>query len=319
MSRNKNKGPRNRCGFMGEVYWGTEDYNRRLYESYLNQVFQLAIARFEWRGLPATVDPIWLERTLLCRGVATIAQPTRGRKRGLWYAAKMVTDGELNVYDRPSKWIAYSRELLRFRVTPKNGVIIYDNDTRIPILDSLDLAVRELVDIQKTKQVNRFHQKVPYILVTDPDTELSAENLLLNIMSGNPATIANRGITNIETYTLQTQAPYLGAELTAAEQNVWNRIYTMLGIANVTYKSERMIEDEVRSMSEPATMMALSGLIERRRAAYMLTDLTGNEVTVIWRRDNLSENVNTLENVKEATKIIAGDTKGLGEVTNGIA
>lgn len=318
MSRRKQQ-PRNRCGFMGEVYWGTEDYNRRLYESYLNQVFQLAIARFEWRGLPATVDPIWLERTLLCKGVATIAQPLKGRKRGLWYAAKMLTDGELNVYDRPSRWIAYSRELLRFKVTPKNGVIVYDNDTRTPVLDAIDLAVRELVDIQKTKQVNRFHQKMPYILVTDPDTELSAENLLLNIMSGNPATIANRGITNIETYQLQTQAPYLGAELTAAEQNVWNRIYTMLGIANVTYKSERMIEDEVRSMSEPATMMALSGLIERRRAADMLTDLTGHEVNVIWRRDNLSENVNALENVKEATKIIAGDTKGLGEVTNGTA
>lgn len=318
MSRRKQQ-PRNRCGFMGEVYWGTEDYNRRLYEAYLNQVFQLAIARFEWRGLPATVDPIWLERTLLCKGVATVAQPLKGRKRGLWYAAKMVTDGELNVYDRPSRWIAYSRELLRFKVTPKNGVIIYDNDTRTPVLDAIDLAVRELVDIQKTKQVNRFHQKVPYIIVTDPDTELSAENLLLNIMSGNPATIANRGITNIETYQLQTQAPYLGAELTAAEQNVWNRIYTMLGIANVTYKSERMIEDEVRSMSEPATMMALSGLIERRRAADMLTDLTGHEVNVIWRRDNLSENVNALENVKEATKIIAGDTKGLGEVANGTA
>lgn len=318
MSRRRQQ-PRNRCGFMGEVYWGTEDYNRRLYEAYLNQVFQLAIARFEWRGLPATVDPIWLERTILCKGVATIAQPIKGRKRGLWYAAKMVTDGELNVYDRPSRWIAYSRELLRFKVTPKNGVIIYDNDTRTPILDALDLAVRELVDIQKTKQVNRFHQKVPYILVTDPDTELSADNLLLNIMSGQPATIANRGITNIETYPLQTQVPYLGAELTAAEQNVWNRIYTMLGIANVTYKSERMIEDEVRSMSEPATMMALSGLIERRRAADMLSDLTGQEVNVIWRRDNLSENVNALENVKEATKIIAGETKGLGEVTNGTA
>lgn len=319
MSRKKQP-PRNRCGFMGEVYWGTEDYNRRLYEAYLNQVFQLAIARFEWRGLPSTVDPIWLERTILCKGVATVAQPTRGHKRGLWYAAKMVTDGELNIYDRPSRWIAYSRELLRFRCTPKNGVIIYDNDTRTPVLDAIDLAVRELVDIQKTKQVNRFHQKVPYILVTDPDTELSADNLLLNIMSGNPATIANRGITNIETYQLQTQVPYLGAELTAAEQNVWNRIYTMLGIANVTYKSERMIEDEVRSMSEPATMMALSGLIERRRAADMLSDLIGHEITVIWRRDNLSENVNALENVKEATKIIAGDTKGLGEVTsNGTA
>jgi hypothetical protein len=91
----------------------------------------------------------------------------------------------------------------------------------------------------------------------------------------------------------------------------------MLGISNVTIKSERMIEDEVRSMSEPATMMALSGLLERRRAADMLSSLTGQEVTVIWRRDNLSENVNSMENVQQATQIIAGNTHGLEVLTNG--
>lgn len=313
MARNKRQ-PNNQCGAMGEVYWGGFDYNRRLYNAYLNQVFQLAISRFEWRGLPATVDPIWLERTLLCKGQATIARPKRGNKRGFWYAAEVMTDGPLNVYDRPSKWVACSKDILRFKVTALNGVLIYDNVTRVPMLDSIDLAVRELVDIQKTKQVNRFHQKVPYILITDPDAELSAENLLLNIMSGQPATIANRAVTAIQPYTLDTKVPYLGAELTAAEQNVWNRIYTMLGIANVTYKSERMIEDEVRTMSEPASMMSLSGLLERRRAADHLSNLLGSNVEVIWRCDNLSENTNALENVEQATKLLAGQNKGLGEV-----
>lgn len=319
MSKSR-KGPKNRCGYMGEVYWGAFDYNERLYNAYLNQVMQLAISRFEWRGLPATVDPIWLERTLLCRGQATIARPKKGARRGFWYAAQVMTDGPLNVYDRPSKWIAYSHDMLRFKVSPLNGVLVYDNVTRVPMLDALDLAVRELVDIQRTKQINRFHQKVPYILMTDPDTELSAENLLLNIMSGEPATVANNAITNIETYQLDTKVPYLGADLTAAEQNVWNRIYTMLGIANVTFKSERMIEDEVRTMSEPASMMSLSGLLERRRAADMLSSLTGQDVNVIWRADNLSENVNAVENVQTAAKIIAGESKGIGEVlTNGNA
>lgn len=308
------KGKGNRCGYMGEVYWGQFDYNERLYNAYMNQVMQLAISRYEWRGLPATVDPVWLERTLLCKGQATIARPRRGNRRGFWYAAQVMTDGPLNIYDRPSKWVAYSRDLLRFKVTPTNGVLIYDNVTRIPMLDSLDLAVRELVDIQKTKQVNRFHQKIPYILVTPSDGELSAENLLLNIMSGEPATIANPAVAAIEPYNLKTDVPYLGAELTAAEQNVWNRIYTLLGIANVTYKSERMIEDEVRTMSEPASMMSLSGLIERRRAADYLSNLTGEQIQVIWRCDNLSDNINTVENVSDAAKIIAGQNKGLGEV-----
>ena len=310
----------NRCGYMGEVYWGALNYNERLYNTYLNQIMQLAISRFEWRGLPATVDPIWLERTLLCKGCATIARPRKGSKRGFWYAAYVMTDGPLNIYDRPSKWVAYSHDILRFKVGPTNGVLVYDNVTRVPMLDAIDLAVRELVDIQKTKQVNRFHQKVPYILMTDPDTELSAENLLLNIMSGEPATVANNAISQIQTYTLETKVPYLGADLTAAEQNVWNRIYTMLGIANVTFKSERMIEDEVRSMSEPASMMSLSGLLERRRAADMLSNLTGNEVSVIWRADNQSENINAVENIQTTAQIIAGTNKGIGEVlSNGNA
>lgn len=305
---------RNKCGYHGEVYWGAFDYNRRLYNAYLNQVMQLAISRFEWRGLPATVDPIWMERILLIEGQATIARPRKGTKRGFWYAAKVVSDGPLNIYDRPSKWLAYSKDILRFKVSPLNGVLIYDNVMRVPMMDALDLAVRELVDIQKTKQINRFHQKVPYILVTDPDSELSAENLLMNIMGGEPAVVANKAITTIQPYELDTRVPYLGGELTAAEQNVWNRIYTMLGIANVTFKSERMIEDEVRSMSEPASKMSISGLLERRRAAEALSNLIGNEVRVIWRTDNLSENINAVENVQTAAKIIAGQNKGIGEV-----
>jgi hypothetical protein len=94
----------------------------------------------------------------------------------------------------------------------------------------------------------------------------------------------------------------------------------MLGIANVTFKSERMIEDEVRSMSEPASMMSLSGLLERRRAADMLSNLTGNEISVIWTADNQSENVNAVENIQAAAQIIAGTNKGIGEVlSNGNA
>ena len=94
MSDNRN---RNRCGFMGEVYWGSLNYNERLYQAYMNEVMQLAMTRFEWRGLPPTVDQIWLERTLIYEGVATIARPRRGTKHGFWYAAKVATEGPPNI------------------------------------------------------------------------------------------------------------------------------------------------------------------------------------------------------------------------------
>lgn len=301
-------------GFLGEVYWGTLDYNARLLSAYQDQIYQLALTRYEWHGLPKTVDPLYLERVLLFKGWGTIAFPSKGKQRGLWYAAKAVTNGPLGIYDRPTKWIAYSRDQLRFNVDPSNGVVIYDNINRTPVLNALDLAARELVDIEKTRQMNRFHQKVPYVLVVPQDMELSAINLLNQVMSGNPATVANPTIRDLEPYRLGIDVPYIGAELTAAEQNVWNRIYTILGISNITYKSERMIEDEVRSMSEPAGMMSLSGLVERRRAADYLNERFGLNVSVVWRADNQSENYNTLTNVKQTAQLISGQTKGLGEV-----
>ena len=315
MSRRRKQPKANRCGgWYGEVYWGGLDYNARLLTVFQDQIYQLAMTRYEWIGLPETVDALYLEKVLLFKGWATIAFPERKRKRGLWYGAKCVTEGELGIYDRPTKWVAYSRDKLRFRVTPRNGVLVYDNVNRTPLLNALDLCARELVDIRKTKQMNRFHQKVPYILVTPPDMELSAINMLDNIMAGEPATVANPTIRDLEPYRLGLDVPYLGAELTAAEQNVWNQVYTLLGIANITYKSERMIEDEVRSMSEPTSMMALSGLVERRRAADYLNDRFGLDVSVVWRADNISDNHNTLTNIQAASKLIAGETKGLGEV-----
>ena len=127
-------------------------------------------------------------------------------------------------------------------------------------------------------------------------------------------TIANPAIRELEAYKLDMNQPYIGAELTAAEQNVWNRIYTMLGISSVTFKTERMIEDEVDSLSEPTRMQALSGLVERRRAADRLNKAFGMDVHVVWRKDTESDNINTLASIQDTAKLISGDNKGLAEV-----
>lgn len=317
MSRNKKQPQQPQpkpCNFNSEVYWGSMAYNARLLQSYKMLFYMMAVSRFEWVGLPKTVDPLFLERQLLFEGRATIARPVKGRKKGFWYSAKCVQQSELGVYDYPKRWIAYNRDQLRFKVTRKNGVWIYDNVMRYPILDALDLCARELVDIQKTKQVNRFYQKVPYVLVAPDDMEISANNFMASVMGGEPATIANRYIKEMEPYNLGLQVPFIGSELTAAEQNVMNRAYTILGIANITFKSERMIEDEVRSMSEPTTMLALSALNERRRAAEYLNTVFGMHIDVVWRADNISENYNTLGNIEKSARILSGQSKGLAEV-----
>ena len=310
----RNKKPKRACNRADEVYWGSLSYNGQLLSVYKNIFYMLAMTRFEWVGLPKTVDPLFLERQLLLGGHATIAQPKKGKQRGFWYSAKCVQTGPLGVYDYPKSWQAYNRDQLRFNVTGKNGVWIYDNVMRFPLCAALDIFARELVDVQKTEQVNRFWQKLPFILVAPDDMDVSATNLLSQVMGGEPAIIANRYVKDMEPYRLGFDVPFLGRELSAAEQNVLNKVYTILGIANLTFKSERMIEDEVHDMGEPSTLMKLSALNERRRAAEYLNTRFGMNVSVVWRTDYQSENFNLLESIEKSAKILTGNTKGLAEV-----
>lgn len=310
----RNKKPKQACNRADEVYWGSLSYNGQLLSVYKNIFYMLAMTRFEWVGLPKTVDPLFLERQLLLGGHATIAQPKKGKQRGFWYSAKCVQTGPLGVYDYPKSWQAYNRDQLRFNVSGKNGVWIYDNVMRFPLCAALDIFARELVDVQKTEQVNRFWQKLPFILVAPDDMDVSANNLLSQVMGGEPAIIANRYVKDMEPYRLGFDVPFLGRELSAAEQNVLNKVYTILGIANLTFKSERMIEDEVHDMGEPSTLMKLSALTERRRAAEYLNTRFGMNVSVVWRTDYQSENFNLLESIEKSAKILTGNTKGLAEV-----
>lgn len=310
----KRKQPKRACNRADEVYWGSLAYNGQALSVIRNIFYMLAITRFEWVGLPETVDPIFLERQLLLGGRATIAQPVKGKKKGFWYSAKCTQIGPLGVYDYPKSWQAYNRDQLRFNVTAKNGVWIYDNVMRFPMCAALDMYARELVDVQKTEQVNRFWQKLPFVLVAPDDMELSAENFISQVMGGEPAMVANRYVKDMEPYKLGFDVPFLGRELSAAEQNVLNKVYTILGVANLTFKSERMIEDEVHDMGEPSTLMALSALLERRRAAKRLNTRFGLNVSVVWRSDYQSENFNLLESIEKSAKVLSGSNKGLAEV-----
>lgn len=328
MSRNKGSHKRrNVCanGWLDEVYWGSADYNRRLYFAFRDMIIKLALTRFEWVGLPKTVDPWYLERTLLFNGAATIARPIKSiegkDKHGFWYAARYVRQSARNnVYGRPCRWDAIGADgAMRFEVTSKNGVLVYDSVTEMPLLNIIELYSRELVDVHRTEQMNRMHQKIPYLIECSPDMELTAINYMKQILGGEPAIIANKGLSDISLSAVSLNVPFLGEELSAAEATLWNKIYTSLGIANVTFKTERMIEDEVRSMSEPATKIALASLMTRRQALDKLKDRFPSDfgnAQVVWARDNESENYNALHNINSLVDMAAGDTKGLMEVSD---
>ena len=277
--------------------------------------------RFKWLNLPKTCDERYLEWTLLHQGVATIAFPHK--QQGVFYSTQVSQLSPLNVYDNPTKWQSFGNNGWRFNVDKSNGVLVYDNIMRVPVLDMLLVWARELVDIHRTKQMNRYHQRIPWILQCPQEQEYQAQNLVKQVAGYEMAMITTNGFSNMETKIMSTNVPFLGAELTAEENAVWSRIFMTLGIPNINFKQERMIEDEVQTQTAPTELIALNGLECRRSAADKLNDrferFLKKPIQVVVNRDNESDNYNLANNIKartEATGMRYSVTKKIEESDN---
>lgn len=288
------------------MHWQSADLNESIYWYYINIISQIAMSRFRWLNLPSTCDERYLEWCLCYEGVATIAFPKK--MRGTFYSTQAVTEGPINVYDYPSRWRSFGNNGWNFYCDNTNGVLVYDNVTRFPIMEGIQLYANELTHIRITKRMNRMHQQVPWILTGPQEKRQDMANLYKQIDGGEPAILATDAIEQINFDALKTDVPYIGEELAQDEINVWNRIYTMLGIENTTFKAERQTEDEIRAQKSPTAIILLASLNERRKAAEKLNQRFGKylsePIQVVLRQDNLSENWNFLHNIQTQLRTV---------------
>lgn len=292
----------------GGMQWQSAQLNARLYSYYRNVMMQMAMSRFRWVNLPSGCDERYLEWQLMTEGVATIAFPAR--TAGQFLSLKAATQGPMTMYGNPSRWLGIGDNGTRIRCNPLNGVLVWDNASRYPILNGIDLYANELTHIRMTKRVNRIHQQIPFILKGPQEKRQEMVNLFKQIAGGEPAIITTGGIDLIDVEAMQTGVQYIGEELAQDEANVWNRIYTLLGISNSTFKLERQTEDEIRAQHQPTTLIKMNSLEERRKAANLLNERFERylpaPIKVEWRQDNESENWNLAHNLQSQLELLEG-------------
>jgi hypothetical protein len=279
------------AGWGDATYWQTGGYQRRLYRIYLNQIEELALNRFRWVGLPSGCDERYLEWCLLHFGMATIAQPP-GRP-GAWRSLQCNPSRAWGMYGMPTGWTCVGDNGVSFPANWKSGVMLYDNRTRYPLMDTLGMHARELVDIKHTKQINRMHQKIPFVIEGAQEGQIELVDFSAQIAAGEPIIVANKGLTdNIKTSVVNHDIDFIGEELTAEELNEWNLIYKALGIENLTYKAERQVQDELEAQTEPTQVTRMGWLNCRREACDKLNSRFGLDIHVYWRDDFESKTYN---------------------------
>ena len=291
-------------GLSSEMYWQSPSYTNRVYTMYRDQILSLALTRFEWHGLPDTCNSRYLEWTLLTQGQATISFPKS--QPGIFYSTQVAWQSPPNLYDNPSSWESIGNNGWSFSAGPSQGVVVWDNLLRFPILDAIDLQARELTDLTRTEQINRLHQKTPYLLTGPQDKKLDMTNLWKQIAGGEPAVIGTDGLSQIEVKAISTQVPFIASEIDAAIQNTWTRTYQLLGIDAMPFKQERQIEDEVISQQAPSSMQALGFLAARREACDALNrkfeKYLEEPITVTMRTDYESDNFEMAHDLKSRLK-----------------
>lgn len=291
------------CGQWG--YWQSGTVNQQTYVYYCDIMLKMALSRFRWLNLPPTCDERFLELTLITQGVATIAFPRR--MRGTFFSLQCTQQGRPNMYDRPIRWLAMGQNGTKFSCDATNGVVVYDNTTRYPLMAGIRLYANELTHLRITRRMNRLHQQIPFILTGPQEKRQDMTNLFKQVAGGEPAILATDDIQQIQYDALTTGVQFIGEELAVDEQNVWSRIYTMLGVRSTTMKQERQTEDEIRAQESPSELVLESCLMERRKAAKELNDRFGAyleaPIQVIRRQDNESTNWNTTHNVKSIAEL----------------
>lgn len=287
------------------MQWQSATANDMAYHFYIDMMLKMAISRFRWLNLPTTCDERYLEMTLALQGCASIAYPSK--MRGTFLSLQCAPHGRPNMYDRPNRWLAIGQNGTRYSCDRQQGVVIFDNETRRPIMTGIMLYASELTHVRMTRNINRLHQQIPFIMKGPQEKSQDMVNMFKQVAGGEPAIIGTDDIDSIRYEAMSTGVKFIGEELALDERNVWNSVYTMLGIRNSTIKQERMTEDEIEAQKQPSTLVLMSSLNERRRAAKELNTRFGayleKPIEVILRHDNESDNWNITHNIKQAKEV----------------
>lgn len=287
MSRNKFKNPPKVVSAgIGDSksFWESANDNEWSAIYYLNRLTELAMAMFEWKNLPKTIDWRFLEYILYYNG-----QILFFKEDGLneYVVTKCALSGKMNFYRVPEDRRAYADNGYQANLNEDNSVVIYNNMLRLPTYPAMMFYARKLWEIDRVIDINIKAQKTPVLILANEDERLTMKNVYLQYDGNQPVIYGSKSMgLNDNIQVLKTDAPYLADKLMEQKNQIWNEAMTYLGISNVSYqKKERLISDEITRSMGGTIASRLSRLEMRKEACQQINDMFGLNIDVEFRED----------------------------------
>lgn len=264
------------------------------YHHYIKYLSQLTFQLFEWKNLPDTVDPRYLEIMLHTKGfVGFYKDPTLG------YMAVNGTAGtHINRYLQPTKFttatpdyenrtfdIYNTGDNLDLMDREKTGLVIWNNDLHVPTMDSVVLFAKKLAHTMEIIDVNLNAQKTPVLISAEDNNKFSLMNIY-NQYNGNAPVIAvNKHFDPNSIKVFKTDAPFVTDKINDQKSAYWSEFLSFLGVNNnAVDKKERLVQAEATANNEQIQASNNIMLKPRRefieRAVQLYPELEGLEVNM---------------------------------------
>lgn len=283
-------------------FWESAIMNNSTFRQYYNRLVELSISMFEWKNLPDSVDPRFLELTLFTDGQAVFFED---EVMG-FLALQNAMGGGFDVYRIPTNRRAYAVNGYQKQLDENDSVIIYNNYLHTNSMLDVQMFAKRLYNLDRAIDVNANAQKTPILLLCDDSERLTLENMYMQYDGNKPVIKGVKGLNPNAFTVLKTDAPFVADKLYQLKTQIWNEALTYLGISNINItKKERLITDEVTRNQGGTIASRYSRLQARREACKKINDMFGLDVWCDYRED--------FQEIDNDNDTIIGDPNSDGE------
>lgn len=270
--------PRRKTNFTESAF-----RNAGTYGFYLERLTELAISMFEWKNIPSSIDPRFLELTLFSDGQAVWF---RDEDLEQFLALQVIINGPLDVYRVPIRRRAFAVNGYQKQLTKDDSVIIYNNYLRTNSYKMCVMYAKKLYNLDRILDVNTNAQKTPVLIQVPEEQRLTAENVYMKWDGNEPVIYGDKSLDPNMLRVLRTDAPYVADKIYQLKTQYWNEALTYLGISNLNIqKKERLVSDEVTRSQGGTIASRYSRLEARREAAKKINEMFGLDIEVDYRED----------------------------------
>lgn len=291
--------------------------NSEIYRYYRERLINLALAQFEWHGLPETCDRLYFEKQLLYQGTAAMGTPTG---TDIWLSLGWVLKGGLNVYGYPNDIRLISANGKMNPIDVDKYEFLYDNMTFTSLIPKIDLYARLLWEVHNTYRSNLQQQITPYLVLTTKNESLGIKNLFNRILGFQPVVEVRNSFDPQAIQTLDTRVDFKGVDMLQNLKLLWAEALSMLGITAETTKKERLLNNEITLDRQEDIISLNSRLLNRVDFCNKMNKKYGFELSVnISSQDyELDENIGDYATkiLNNAPSIFGGfnDSKGFSKM-----